>query len=185
MQFCTKCGNELKVNDAFCAKCGTKCGNLGNQNHQGKSGTRSPPNQHHRPRVPAVETEEGAKAIRAINAEKRAVCVRRKNIALWISGIGLLLTGIFFTIARLTHGDMAMYFLAAAGVTVIAIISYFVISESAWSEYDYYRIPGSKNAAGAHVCIYCGRGGIHRYTVYQTTDQLAECPSCKKHFWSD
>jgi hypothetical protein len=88
--------------------------------------------------------------------------------------------------ARLAHMDVVWYLFVALGFTLIAAISFFVVmNEDPWSEYDYYRIPGSKNAAGDHVCIYCGRGGIHRYTVYQTDNQLAECPSCKKHFWSD
>jgi hypothetical protein len=74
--------------------------------------------------------------------------------------------------------------LAALALCLLGLVVWFGVNLNAWSESDYYSVPGSRDDDGEHRCIQCGHRGIYRHGEYKTNAEHAECSKCKQPLWS-
>lgn len=178
MSFCSSCGAQVSVGSAFCSKCGTRQGSAPARTNVGENRNTRPARQ---PWVPALSTEVGKRHYEQMMAEKHAKARRRAQIGLSLAGIALVWL-------------IALQFLApnngqASGWAIAFLVGFLAIgilgNPNKLDEYEYYTIPGSRDAENGHRCISCGHRGIYRKGEYKSNVVEAECSKCKQYLWHE
>lgn len=158
MKFCEECGFELKPGTAFCGGCRAEIGKIRKKENTW---------------TPALQTEEGrARFNKLIKAQDQ-------TRAIWIS---------IFLISALAGVAALLMAYSTAGILglVFSFVALAIWKTISLSESDYYTVPGSRDTAGNHRCIHCGKlGGIRRKGEYKTNDTHASCTGCGNHLWTN
>lgn len=174
MKFCKHCGYKLGEQDTFCGH----CGRAQIENNAGHRRENSHAQQSKRPAfVPALQTEEGKQRYDFINYFKFGQYQSSKKTCNRIAIFFIIVTGVLLN-------RFGVYYWPAYMPLFFALIAWFSMSATGWSEADYYSIPGSRDSSGKHRCIHCGSTGVYRQGQYKSDVTYASCPTCKKHFWA-
>lgn len=173
--FCTKCGTKIGAGARFCGGCswpiaGTVAHASASQERQGN---------HRQSWVPAAKTSNGAAAITAVR--------KRKSSVLWsVVGVNaVVVVGLLGGSMIASRGSaLAEWGVIAAGICVIVTLL-AATNINKWSQKVYYSIPGSRDSAGEHRCLWCGSRGIHKRGVYKTDLVIADCSKCGAELWQE
>jgi hypothetical protein len=156
----------------FTQRAGTRTSESNSNSYRARGGASA-----RRPKfVPALQTPEGKAAYDAIVARKQAARARRRKIGMVI-GCSVLVAAIA---AAGMNKELEYVFF---GVVALLFIVLIASGSVAWSEADYYSVPGSRDDDGEHRCIHCGGRGIYRHGEYKSVSKYADCSKCKKNLW--
>jgi hypothetical protein len=184
MSFCKKCGVQIDDEDAFCGTCGTPLNaqNPARQQHTSRAnGAHEQPQQNSRRKafVPATQTDDGAAGYARVKVAKLKTAQGWRKFFLVVAAISLALTILVESIPGSPSSSGWFWALCL----VSSLIACAFVRPSAWTESEYYSVPGSRDSNGSHRCIHCGGVGIHRHGEYKSEVKYADCSNCHETLW--
>lgn len=178
-RFCTQCRAHVSAGDRFCSRCGHAMDATGDsvRASAANQGARSPG----RPVfTPALKTPEGMAVAAAIDARRtRLTRIAQISVSVAIS-VGI---AAYLSTAHAASLWPHAFGIWACGTAFATTLAWVALDMRAWSERDYYSVPGSRDEQGEHRCIVCGHRGIYRHGKYKSDAEYADCAKCKTTLW--